>query len=629
MYHWNVVIMVFIVAWGAPKAMGNNPSSHPSLLFRDSAQVNIDHHRYLISGYGKEDTSEDRGIYDVVEKAKATLMSSEISATTINRWMTHGKAADKAFLRFHLDQAGDKLFDNPQFVKWVQYVDALNANNPKRASTTIPTLTAGYGDEALLKMLETAQNNPRTNSLATKLLGEQMEYWATIGKSPDDVFTLFKINTAGQKLLENPQVSKWIQYVDDLSVKHPEKGISTMPTLTAVYGDEGLLKMLETAQKVPSTKDVATKLLAEQVQHWATTGTSPGSVFIYFQMDAAGSKVFESSRWNNWVNYVKIYNKMNPKTQTSVIGSLENIYGDNYLVSLLDAAGKVPVSKKMELELIQLWLKKDKSTDDVFKLLDLDKVADKVLENPQLAFWGKYASYYNKKNPDAMATLIATLTTHFGDEGVRKMLETAKQVPFTKLVATRLETEQLQHWLSIDHSPAKVFALFKLDEAGENLLSNSQFLIWRKYTDEYGLKNPKATVNTIRVLRRYYEDDVLANLIITGMKSSSTQPSAARLQSELFKSWMPTPPLTDIPQPPDAVFHILKLDEMGEKAFTSPMFSFWKIYMDHYNNVILQPDPQKRATLISVLKANYEDEAVVNLLEAVEKIRGRENLLET
>ncbi|OWZ24711.1 Avirulence (Avh) protein [Phytophthora megakarya] len=523
--YWNVVLLAIIVVLGGTNATVlpadsklSDTSLSSSIRFYASNQLYINLHRNLRT---EPATKEERGVADTVIKKAATVVKPSL---------VKGNAAEKANLQFRLIQAGDDLFDNPKFLKWIKYVDDFSANNPKEAVTTIPILTARYGDEGLLKMLGTAQANPNTKEVATKLLGQQAQHWAVNGKTPDEVFMLFNMNIAGDK-------------------------------------------------------------------------------------------VFENAQWGNWVNYVKTYNTNNPKTQTSVISSLQSIYGESYLVNILAAAGQIratkSTSKKMELELIQIWLKNDRTTDDVFKLLELDKAANKVLGSPQLAFWGRYVGYVNEKQPDKTTSLIATLTTHYKSKGVVKMLEAAKKVPATKAVATRLQTEQLQHWLSIGKAPANVFKLFKLDEAGENLLSNPQFLVWRKYTDDYGVKNPKARVTTIGVLTRYYQDDVLANLIITGMKSPRTQPTATRLQSELFKSWMPIAGLP--PVAPETAFKILKLDEMAEKAFATPMFAFWKKYMEHYNKVISQPDHKKRATLISTLMANYNDNELVLVLEKLEK----------
>ncbi|OWZ24729.1 Avirulence (Avh) protein [Phytophthora megakarya] len=520
--YWNVVILALIVVCGGtnvavlavdPKL--SDPTFSSSIRFHAFDHLDVNPHRHLR-------TDEERGVLGTVDKVTALIKSSVMK----------GNAAAKGYTRYQLLHASDDLFDNPKFLKWVKYVDDFSANNPKEAVTTIPILTARYGDEGLLKMLETAQANPNTKEVATKLLGQQAQHWAVNGKTPDEVFMLFKMNIAGDK-------------------------------------------------------------------------------------------VFENAQWGNWVNYVKTYNSNNPKkTQTSVISSLQNIYGESYLVSILAAAGQVratkSTSKKMELELIQIWLKNDRTTDDVFKLLELDKAASKVLGSPQLAFWGRYAGYVNEKQPGKTTSLIATLTTHYTEEGVVKMLEAAKKVPATKAVATRLQSDQLEYWLSLNKSPTSVFKLFKLDEAGEKLLSNPQFLMWRKYTDNYGVQNPQATLTTIAILKNSYTDDVLANLILTGMKSSSTQDSATRLQSELFKSWMPVPPMVD--QPPDAVFGLLKLEKLGDKVLTSPMYDFWKKYLEYYNKLNYKPYHKKDQTLIAALMANYENKRdLVLVLEKWEK----------
>ncbi|OWZ19203.1 Avirulence (Avh) protein [Phytophthora megakarya] len=428
----------------------------------------------------------------------------------------------QVFKMFQLHLSPEWFFERPLLPIWVKYTNVFNSKNPDKKTTMVTILRTQFGDATLYKMLvkgkKVRENVPKTKGVATKLLGEQVQHWVAIGKSPDDVFKLYKLKTVEGNLLDSPQFLKWLQYVDDLKAKHPEKATTAISSLTTQYGDDALLKLLETAEKVPSTKDVASKFLSQQTQHWAATGKSPDDVFMLYKMNTAADKVFENAQWKSWVNYVKLYNEKNPKSQTSVVASLSRLYGDAYLVNMLAAAGKVSTtkstSKKMEFELINLWLKNDQSTDDVFKLLDLDKAADKVLGSPQLEVWGKYAGYINKKNPDNKASLIAALSTHYKDEGVVKMLEAAKKVPATEAVATRLQTEQLHHWLSIDRAPANIFTLFKLDKAGENLLLNPQFLIWRKYTDDFGLKNPMTTETTIGVLRMNYEDDVLANLII-------------------------------------------------------------------------------------------------------------------
>ncbi|KAE9053931.1 hypothetical protein PF002_g33341, partial [Phytophthora fragariae] len=53
----------------------------------------------------------------------------------------------------------------------------------------------------------------------------------------------------------------------------------------------------------------------------------------------------------------------------------------------------------------------------------------------------------NEENPTKRASLIATLTAQYGDDGLAKIIEAAKRVPSTEDIAKRVQTEQLQSWL--------------------------------------------------------------------------------------------------------------------------------------------------------------------------------------
>ncbi|OWZ00388.1 Avirulence (Avh) protein, partial [Phytophthora megakarya] len=66
------------------------------------------------------------------------------------------------------------------------------------------------------------------------------------------------------------------------------------------------------------------------------------------------------------------------------------------------------------------WISKGASTDDVFKLLTLDKAADNLLANPKLNTWINYMKRFNKENPEQKTSLIATLTAYYGDVGLAK-----------------------------------------------------------------------------------------------------------------------------------------------------------------------------------------------------------------
>ncbi|KAG6611013.1 Multidrug resistance protein ABC Superfamily [Phytophthora cinnamomi] len=77
------------------------------------------------------------------------------------------------------------------------------------------------------------------------------------------------------------------------------------------------------------------------------------------------------------------------------------------------------------------------------------------------------------------------MITHYGDEGVIRLLEAAKKVPTSEAIATRLQREQLQYWLSIRNEPDDVFNLFQLNKAEDKFLESPQFSAWAKYSDDF------------------------------------------------------------------------------------------------------------------------------------------------
>ncbi|KAG4038168.1 hypothetical protein PC110_g17561 [Phytophthora cactorum] len=173
------------------------------------------------------------------------------------------------------------MLNKPQFATWVKNVDELSATRPDTKISTISTLKAYYGDEALSQMIIAAQKNPKTQQLADELQTRQLQYWLDNKKTPADVFKLLELSKAGDNLLDNPQVSTWLSYVADFKKKTPRKSQESIPILTTHYGDEALSKILLEAKQTPSTATIADKLHQEQIQHWLDAGKSPGDVFKF------------------------------------------------------------------------------------------------------------------------------------------------------------------------------------------------------------------------------------------------------------------------------------------------------------------------------------------------------------
>ncbi|KAG7389266.1 hypothetical protein PHYPSEUDO_010824 [Phytophthora pseudosyringae] len=250
------------------------------------------------------------------------------------------------------------------------------------------------------------------------------------------------------------------------------------------------------------------------------------------------------------------------------------------------------------------WLKKGESTDDVFKPLALDKTADDLLANPQLKEWISYVKNFNRENPKKQTTLIKTLTTHYGDEALAKIIEAAKQMPSTATIAKRLQSEQLQHWLSQGKSPDNVFRVLKLDAAGTEVFAQPQVVTWAKYVDDFNQANPDEKVTLFSTFAARFGDETLVQMLIAAKKVSSTEKIAEQVQAVQTKLWLSTG------KAPIDVFELLQLNREGHDIFNSPLFNAWVRYTDDFRKI----NYGTQLTTIETLNNFYNDEILTKMI---------------
>ncbi|KAF4044100.1 hypothetical protein GN244_ATG03555 [Phytophthora infestans] len=113
---------------------------------------------------------------------------SSVSPKTLRRWVNKGKSKNAVFIRLKLDQAGDNLLSNPQFVTWVAYADDFNAKFSEKATPLLSTLKAQYRDEVLSEILIAGKKVPSTEKLASRLQAEQLEGWVIAKLPKGEVF---------------------------------------------------------------------------------------------------------------------------------------------------------------------------------------------------------------------------------------------------------------------------------------------------------------------------------------------------------------------------------------------------------------------------------------------------------
>ncbi|KAE9303546.1 hypothetical protein PF008_g22199 [Phytophthora fragariae] len=230
--------------------------------------------------------------------------------------------------------------------------------------------------------------------------------------------------------------------------------------------------------------------------------------------------------------------------------------------------------------------------------------------------WVKYTDDFNKAYPDTEITLLSVLSKRFKEETVVQMLIAAKKVPSTENLAVKIQAEQAKLWLSKGKTPAEVLALLHLGKQENSLFSNPLFTAWIEYTDEYN-KIYFGTRNTaIPALKAYYNDDVLAKMILAAKKNPSTSSLSKRMYDELVRSWS-TNKLA-----PQLVFSVLNLHKTGDRVLEQPLFSVWLRYLVAYSDA----NPRAKVTLLSQLSNIYGGNRLSKLLISAEKVPSTKRL---
>nr|AEK80741.1 Avh144 [Phytophthora sojae] len=366
------------------------------------------------------------------------------------------------------------------------------------------------------------------------------------------------------------------------------------------------------ANSVKSTVSV------EKLREWLKRGKSTDDVFKLLTLDKAADDLLANPNLNAWINYIKLFNEENPTQKVSLIATLTAKYGDDGLAKLIEAAKKVPstedIAKRVQAEQLQSWLADMKTTKEVFALLALDKAADDLLASPLLNTWLSYMKLVNEDSTKK-TSLLATLTAHYGADGVSKMIESAKRVPSTATMAKRLENEQIRRWIADEMYPIDVFTLLKLDKSGAELFTQPQVNTWLKFVDDFGKANPNTEKTLFAVLQKRYDEPTLVQMLIKAKNIPSMESVAVRIQAEQTKFWLGVD--VDTAKEPARVFELLRLNFMydGPTLFSSPQFNAWIKYTEEYRKIYFGSEH----TIISSMEAFFDTKIVATMIATASK----------
>ncbi|KAK1941023.1 hypothetical protein P3T76_007729 [Phytophthora citrophthora] len=366
--------------------------------------------------------------------------------------------------------------------------------------------------------------------------------------------------------------------------------------------------------KTRNSEEDEARAVSKSSIHFEGLKVSTDDVFKLLQLDDAAENLLSNPLLSAWLSYMKRFNRHNPSRKTSLFTTLLAHYGDDGLAKIIEASKHVTrtktLAKQLQGEQIQRWLAQKLSLDEVFVLLKLDKAGDQLFSQSQVLTWVKYLDDYNEEYKKSI-TIFSFLKPKYKEETLVQMLIAAEKAPNTKKIAVAAQTEQTKLWLNEMKTPDDVFTLLKLKEEQSALFSSPLFPAWLKYLDEFNLLDPEAkVVLPFTTLKKHYEVEALAKMILSASKDPSTSDLAKKLHSEQLREWYSSL------KPPELLFKALKLDKTGSKLFERSLFTVWKEYVEF----IKLMDPTIKSNLLTPLIKIYGEKKLAKILVTAEKV---------
>lgn len=311
-----------------------------------------------------EDSEERVGFDTLTGLAKAG--ASKVTGTTVlDTWLFHNVNGVQVLAKLQLGDDIAAALTSSKLKTLRKYIAMYNNKHTNTPTSLIETLTAHYGDDVVAKALAVAQKQPNTEALATQLRKNQMAIWMRKDRTGVDIFKLLSSGDDGYFTLTN------LEILDDyIKLFNREKSAheTLLATLTTGIGSERrLAELLVVAKANPTTREKALELQSALFDKWLARKLRPETILRGLKLDDNVENALTNRNLQTLINYISVFNKNNPTSEATLIGTLIAHYGDDVVATALLSVKKVAGTKDMAtvLQIQQLgrWFKSGKSVD--------------------------------------------------------------------------------------------------------------------------------------------------------------------------------------------------------------------------------------------------------------------------
>ncbi|KAI9910684.1 hypothetical protein PsorP6_010309 [Peronosclerospora sorghi] len=454
-------------------------------------------------------------IETAVDALLETIARTYVESQTKRRKVSHGATSEHEHsLHSRRQKMAKVLFGHEAIQRWIKHVNELKVKNPESEISVIPRLVDLFGDEELFKILELAVRDQAYANLATELQAEQMHSWMKRNIAPDKVFDILGLGKTGTIMLDNPNFLYYVTYFDRFRAKNPDQPTCMATTILKHQSAADLIRQIndEKTSKSKKVQKVAKELENDLIAHLVQTqplGEALDSLLIDFSAHLRLSRdTLKSICIELLVGYIKSTDTnlaliTNPAdTKVAVISELVKRFSEKLVVySIITTNADDAMGVELRPVLLEYWLSKGKSIDDVMNLLRGLGYWEKSdsLRTQSFNVWFPYMLYVVERKPDEIKSLLTNLGAELKPEDLSRFF-------------LRLETySRLSQ--AMEKSPETMFQALKLADKGDAMIEDTTFLTWLAYRASYERRHPDSKISLATIFNFGFTDGGVQQLL--------------------------------------------------------------------------------------------------------------------
>ncbi|KAI9917755.1 hypothetical protein PsorP6_012578 [Peronosclerospora sorghi] len=430
----------------------------------------------------------------VTNMFKLSVPSTLDASVDLEHMLAQKVQALEAFERLGLDRAGTALVQDPNFLRWVQYVELFNKHHPEHAEPMITTLTSRFPPRELIQLLEQAKTIKATEHVATLAQRELVQHLVELA-TPQKIVTLLSLDSI-EALFEPPFLSFLTACVDAYNAKHPTtKDHGTVDWLVMQFGVERAWRMLYEAKAGANEKvaAIARAMEAQQQETWRQKNWFVRRVFEDLRLDAVPVDGSTNPRLEAWLSYVNSCVEKHLDSMPEIFSFIERAFSPKQLLHVLEVAETFPSLRDVATD-YRIY-KRVGLPKKAFKEIGLADNHETVLANPHFKTWFMYALNYMETHPSA--NWFMAIASWYKLKEIAQMIVRASNDRRTVLTADRVRHEFFNFLLRKFQHPDLVFDYFQpsIDDGRTLILEKVRW--WLKYRTRYNLQLQGTTHNQV------------------------------------------------------------------------------------------------------------------------------------